>query len=800
MRISEIVEIVQGKIVSFHQDYEIETLDTDSRKPSLDVRSLFFALDGFQRDGHDFISQAYQKGVRSFIVSKTVDALPEANFIKVENVLVALQQLGKARRENYDVPVVGITGSNGKTIVKEWLATVIGQRYRVTKSPKSYNSQIGVPLSVWTLNAESEIGVFEAGISQSGEMASLERVIQPTIGIITNIGEAHDAGFSSREAKLKEKLQLFRNCEKVVYCQDQRMIHHHVDPDSAVGWSLKDQTAPIYFAKNEAGFSCAFNSGIYQFKTKLTQVHDVENILHVISICLLFGLSEDDINNGLDLLKPVAMRLQLKTGVGQIYLVDDSYNNDLAGLKVALEYLQQQPFKSRKSIVLSDIQQSGKDLGSLYEEVNRLLVSHRINRLIGVGSEISSSATVFEIEKHFFPTTQHLIRNMPSFSDELVLIKGARGFEFEKIVAILEEKSHGTVLEVNMEALTHNLNVFKSKLRPETKLMVMVKAFAYGGGLNEVAHLLQFHKVDYLGVAYLDEGIQLRRNGIHLPIMVMNPERDHLSMLSEFDLQPEIYSLSILDKYLEDVRNPQSVHLKIESGMNRLGFTEDDVPTLLSRIRNSGLRIAGIFTHFSSSDNPKYDSFTEMQAGKFDRIYDTICAELDYKPLKHAINSSGIARWPKFQYDMVRLGIGLYGYDSSNTSLNLKTVSTLKATVSQVKSVKKGHSIGYNRMGTARSDGQIAILSIGYADGYLRVFSNGNAFVQINGKRAPTIGNVCMDMIMVDVTGLDVCEGDEAVVFGKDPTIVQLADWAGTIPYEILTNIGQRVKRVFVSE
>ncbi len=800
MLFSELALKVQGTWIHFHMDQTIEALEIDSRKPGMDVHSLFFALSGPIRDGHDFIFQAYEKGVRNFVVSRKIDPIPEANILQVANVLDTLQEIARLHREQFSIPLIGITGSNGKTIVKEWLSWILGARYRVAKSPKSYNSQIGVPLSVWGISESSEIGIFEAGVSKSGEMSALTKVIHPTVGLITNIGEAHNSGFSSVEAKLREKLILFNQSELIFYCWDHIEIRKALDKRKGIGWSVLDPGADLFFQKDSFGFSTLYKSQQCQIQTRFTNHHDVENLLHAVSVAIYFGLTEQEINAAIEKLRPVSMRLQLKSGTNEVYILDDTYNNDLAGLRIALEYLQQQPFRKRRTVVLSDILQSGRPIGELYKQVNQLLESHQIMRLIGVGSDISNSRSCFSMEKHFFPTTQALIRDIPPFADELVLVKGARGFELELLVSILEEKSHGTVLEVNMEALVHNLNEYRRLLKPDTRVMVMVKAFAYGGGLNEIAHLLQFHKVDYLGVAYLDEGIQLRRNGLTVPIMVMNPDLDHLPLLKEFELQPEIYSLSLLKRYMELNRDPPPIHLKLETGMNRLGIIEADLSELESLLRLNNIQVAGIFTHFSSSDNPIHDSFTAGQAAHFERMYARIANVLGYQPTKHAINSAGIVRWPQFQYDMVRLGIGLYGYDPAVTGLKLRTVNSLKARVSQVKQAAQGDSIGYNRMGMVTNPTTIAVLSLGYADGYLRSFGNGNAYVMINGKQARTIGNVCMDMVMVDVTGLEVNEGDEATVFGEQPGIEDLAGWANTIPYEILTNIGQRVKRVFISE
>ena len=649
-----------------------------------------------------------------------------------------------------------------------------------------------------------EVGVFEAGISRKGEMQRLESVIQPTIGIFTNIGNAHDEGFHTWEEKIEEKALLFAETHQIICCQDHETLYPILKnqfDDALISWSVVDPSADFYFHKDGKTYYCEFDGASYEIAPQFSGAQYLENLLHAVCVCILLDLTPEQIAVAIKRLRPVSMRLELKRGLNDCYIVDDTYNNDLVGLSIALEYLKEQPHKQKKTAIISDIEQSGLSDDQLYIKVAKLLEVNEITRLIAIGPKISASKDFFGHHADFFPDTETFFKNFPAFENELILVKGARTFSLEKVVSILEEKNHGTLLEVNFEALIHNLNVYRQKLKPETKVMVMVKAFAYGGGLGEIAHLLQYQKVDYLGVAYLDEGIELRKKGISLPIMVMNVDWNYLPMAHSFGLEPEIYSLPMLRKYVVDCDQMAPIHLKIESGMNRLGFEEEDLPELIQILQEyPELRVAGIFTHFSGTEEAEHDDFTKQQAQLFNKAYQTISESIGYAPMKHALNSSGIVRWSQYQYDMVRLGIGLYGYDSSQSIENLLPVSQLKSHISQIRHIKKGESVGYSRKGVAEEDSIIAVVAIGYADGYARKFSGGNAYMTINGQKAYTIGNVCMDMTMIDITNVNAIEGDEVIVFGDSPSIIELAAWADTIPYEILTNVSQRVKRIFVSE
>ncbi len=803
MLFSRIAKIVNGHIEQLHSNLIVKDLLTDSRQVASGPDALFVCLKGSQHDGHEFVREVFQKGITNFLISSNTDLPESANAIKVGDTVAALQKLGAFHRSRFSYPVIGITGSNGKTMVKEWLGTVLQEKFKVVKSPKSYNSQIGVPLSVWQMQDTHDIAIFEAGISKKGEMQKLAEIIRPTIGIFTNIGEAHSEGFESIDQKIEEKAILFSGAEKIICCRDHRMIYEYLSvtyPGKVISWS-EELHSDIQIRRNGQLIDYLYRSEQFTFKISLQAPENLENLHHVIAASIVCGLNQIQIEQGLKNIVPVPMRLELKRGANDTYLLDDTYNNDLAGLRIALNYQKQQTQYIRKTVILSDMLQAGQPHNELYREVNALLKKHEVNRFIGIGDRITASKDIFRMEKYFFPDVEAFLSADLSFASEMIIVKGARSFGLEKIVAFLEEKNHGTVLEVNFEALTHNLNTYRKYLKPDVKLMVMVKAFAYGGGIAEIANLLQYQQIDRLGVAYVDEGIFLRKHGIRTPILVMNPNWDALSLLTTFGLEAEVYSLEMLSHMLKNLNKLPPIHLKIETGMNRLGIQEADIDDLIQILSNHpDFTVTGVFTHLSSQEDPKNDDYTREQVKQFNRIFERISAALGYRPVRHLLNSAGIVRWPEYQYEMVRLGIGLYGFDAAGTVDSLQPISTLKSVISQVKPVRKGESIGYSRSGIAKKDGRIAILPIGYADGYLRVFGNGRAYVMINGKKAPTIGNICMDMTMVDITGIEAMAGDEVLLFGKDPSIVDLAKWANTIPYEILTNISQRVKRVFRSE
>lgn len=723
----------------------------------------------------------------------------------VDNTVQALQEIATAHRRKFTYPVVGITGSNGKTIVKEWLSILLQTDFTVVKSPKSYNSQIGVPLSVWRMQERHSIAVFEAGISLAGEMQKLEKIIRPEIGIFTNIGTAHADGFRDQQHKVEEKLKLFQHSKVVIYCKDHQLIDETMNANKAIdsiSWSFGKTDSDIQVSFKDQILIIADQKGkTHRFTPKFTDSASLENLVHCLVVCLYLRIDTQHHKRAIDQIASVQMRLTLKEAVNGCYVIDDSYNTDLSALEVALDFLTRQDQRAYKTVILSDILQSGVSAKTLYGAVAELLNRKQIDRLIGIGEEIRSIEGQTEIKSEFYPSTAAFLAAKPEFSEEMILVKGARSFQLEKIVRFLEQKTHGTVLEVNMEALSHNLIFYRQQLSTDTKLMVMVKALAYGGSY-EIANLLQYHGVDYLGVAYADEGVRLRKNGITLPIMVLNVTEESFELLSRYQLQPEIYSIGQLNRLIAYFHGQEAppIHIKLETGMNRLGFVAGELPELTNILQqNSNLTIAGVFTHLAGADDARHEEFSHEQLRLFEKLSSRITKVIGYQPLFHVLNTSGITRFPGHHMDMVRLGIGLYGYDPYNAG-NLKVVSTLKTTVSQLKKVKKGESIGYGRSFFADKDMDIAIIAIGYADGFRRSLSNGAGRVLIGGSLAPVVGNVCMDMTMIDVSGLRVAAGDEVVIFGDNPRIEELAKWLDTIPYEILTNVGDRVKRIFISE
>lgn len=790
---------------------------TDSRKLAQPAGSVFFAIQGKYNDGHTYLPQLYTQGVRAFVLEQGEPEelkrlYPEANILLVRNSLEALQKLAAWHRAQFAIPVIGITGSNGKTIVKEWLSQLLSTDELVVKSPRSYNSQLGVPLSVWQLQPNHTLGIFEAGISQPGEMEKLQPIIRPTLGIFTNIGTAHDEGFASREQKVQEKLKLFTEVELLFYCSDYELLHQAVLLQSinSFTWSRQHPEANLYInATTTAGHRTivvyTFAGEKQRLALPFTDEASVENALHCLAILLHRRLPLSEIQDRLDRLHPVAMRLEMKEAINGCYLIDDTYNNDLAGLTIALNLQASQPQRGQHTLILSDVLESGLPEAELYRKVAELVQAHQVQRLVGIGPTIRKYSHLFPKGDFYTSTTDFLKAfNPDTFRNEVILVKGARIFGFERIVQAFQQKVHGTVLEVNLDALVHNLNYYRAKLSPDTRLMVMVKAFAYGSGSFEVANLLQFHRVDYLAVAYVDEGVALRENGITLPIMVMNPSPDSFPKLRQYSLEPEIYALEQLQAFVASLEPDAKykIHLKLDTGMHRLGFESGDFEALFALLeQHPQVQVASTFSHLAGADEAIHNDFSQLQISRFRSMADTLEGRLKYKIIKHILNSAGIVRFPEHQLDMVRLGIGLYGVEATGSEQEaLRPVSTLKTTVSQVKSIKQGDTVGYSRKGIADVDKTTATIAIGYADGYDRRFSNGVGEVLINGQRCPIIGNVCMDMCMVDITGVPVKPGDAVTVFGPDLTLVELAQRIGTIPYELLTNVSTRVKRVFYSE
>lgn len=827
--IKYIAAVTGAEFLQFRQDVTIEHLLPDSRRLIFPATSLFFALKGPRRDGHVFIADLYERGVRNFIVSNKPDTTPypEANFLLVNDSVQAMQQIAAMHRRQFHIPVIGITGSNGKTIVKEWLNQLLMEKFNIVRSPKSYNSQIGVPLSVWQMNTDHELAIFEAGISIPGEMEKLEKVIQPAIGIFTNIGEAHGEGFTSHRHKALEKAILFRQCEKIIYNKDATLPYidftgrdHTLFRQDAefFSWSRKEN-ATLRIRKEDRTADATTITASYQnedvnITIPFTDNASIDNAITCWCTLLLLGIPGTVIQSSMRQLHAVSMRLELKKGAGNCSIINDSYSADISSLKIALDFLAQQKQHAKKSVILSDFLQGGMREDEMYKAIADSLQQYNIYRFIGVGPVISRHAAVIREsvkDASFFVSTEELRKALPHlhFRDEVILLKGARVFEFEKIVQSLEEKLHGTVLEIDLNALAANVKTYQQLLQPGTRLMAMVKAFAYGSGSYEIANTLQFHKVDYLGVAYTDEGVELRKAGITIPIMVMNADDAGFDGLVQHNLEPVVYDWNMLHHLEEYLRREGlgsfPVHIEIETGMNRLGFAVEEIELLAANLAVGPFVVKSVFSHLAASEDPQHDQFSEQQV----RLYEQACAVLQqylpYPFLRHIANTAAIRRKPHWQFDMVRLGIGMYGIDSTigpeDESLPLQEVSTLKSTIAQIKHVREGETVSYGRKGIAERDKVIATVRVGYADGYPRSLSNGRGRIWVSGRLAPVIGVICMDMTMIDITGIPgVKEGDEVTVFGKELPVKEVAAWADTIPYEILTGISQRVKRVYYQD
>lgn len=806
LKFSQIDKITNGRTLQLHCDRLVTALLTDSRKASRDEGALFFAIKGERHDGHDHIGKLYVAGIRQFVVEKDNQwDLPEANIIRVNSSVQALQYIAKHHRQQFTLPVIGITGSNGKTIIKEWLYQLLAHNFSIVKNPGSYNSQIGVPLSVWQIQPHHNLAIFEAGISKPGEMEKLEDIIEPAIGVFTNIGSAHDEGFADTGEKIREKLLLFQHAEQLVFCADHTSIAEAVKKANIPGLSWgTTKDSDIIIRKVNDSFLLQKAGEEFTVTLPFSDKASIENCFHCITVMLCLKISPEEIQQRVHLLRSVSMRLELKEGINRCQVIDDTYNNDLGGLQISLEFLTHQHQKQKKRIILSDIFQSGMDDKDLVTQIASIVEKNAVHGLTGIGPVLTKYKHLFHIPSEFYPDTDTYLSTFDPgrYVDEVILVKGARSFQFEKIVQRLQRKVHGTIMEVDLGALVHNLNFVRSVMRPQTKIMVMVKAFAYGSGSIEVANLLQYHKVDYLGVAYSDEGVELRKNNISIPIMVMNPSEESFDQMIAYGLEPEVYNFKILRALILSLSGRTcNIHIKLDTGMHRLGFDEADTPGLISILReHPNIRVASIFSHLAGADEAINDAFSYEQAGKFRKMAGAVSTAISYKPLLHILNSPGILRLPDLQMDMVRLGIGLYGIDPTNTGFPLRPAATLKTIISQIKEIQPGETIGYGRKGKAVKKMKIATIAIGYADGYSRAFSHGKGEVLIHGRRAPVVGIVCMDMTMVDITGIDAHEGDEVIVFGEGLPITEVAGKINTIAYEILTNTSERVKRVFVAE
>lgn len=796
----------------------ISWLLTDSRSLCFPEETLFFALKTNRNDGHKYIPELYHRGVRAFVVEnlpEDTDAFPGAGFLKVASPLKALQRLAERHRESFDIPMIGITGSNGKTVVKEWLYQLLSSSRHVVRSPRSYNSQVGVSLSVWMLDERAEVGIFEAGISYPGEMDALQAVIQPTIGIFTSLGEAHSENFSSPEEKCMEKLHLFRDCRVLIYSVDDPRVAASVNQIAFAGerlaWSVKRRDVPLYIEKEEK--SGCITHVVYYYKGERHEYDlpflddaSIANSVSCLAACLYLGLSPQVIARRMCLLEPVAMRLEVKEGRNGCTLINDSYNSDYNSLDIALDFMNRRPdMKGRKRmLILSDMLQSGLPPRELYAKVARLVVNRGVETFVGVGRDLVACRDLFPEGSYFFNSTEELIAGefFADLKQEVILIKGARVFRFDRLTELLELKVHETILEVNLNAVADNLNYYRGFLRPETKIVCMVKASAYGAGAIEISKTLQDRRVDYLAVAVADEGVDLRKAGITTNIIVMNPEMGSFRTLFEYELEPEVYSFRLLDALVREAEKEGvtnfPVHIKLDTGMHRLGFNPvDDMQELVRRLKQQTAIIPrSVFSHFVGSDSDDFDKFSAHQYELFIKGSSYLQQAYKHKILRHMCNSAAIEHFPERQMEMVRLGLGLYGIDARTNNI-LHNISTLKTTILQIHDVLKQDTVGYSRKGRLTRDSRIAALPIGYADGLDRRLGNGNAYCLVNGHKAPYVGNICMDVCMIDVTDIPCQEGDQVVIFGDGLPVIVLSDILGTIPYEVLTSVSTRVKRVY---
>lgn len=800
----------------------ISWLLTDSRSLCFPESTLFFALRSERNDGHKYIPELYNRGVRNFVVSSTLQNAADyadANFLKVTDVLSALQRLAERHRDEFDIPVVGITGSNGKTMVKEWLYQLLSPSMTVTRSPRSYNSQIGVPLSVWLLNERTQVALLEAGISEVGEMDALQDIIQPTIGVLTSLGAPHQENFRSLEEKCMEKLMLFKNASFIAYNTDDAVVSRCVRRSSfkasKIGWSRENPSETLYIKNVSSGTDATTILYVYKgkeasYRLPFIDEASVECSFACAAIALHLGITAEQLDERMATLDPVAMRLEVKEGIHGCTLINDTYNSDINSLDIALDFMNRRPDQNgqRRTLILSDIYQSGETQQRLYEKVSELALNRGVQKFIGIGSVLKANASAIHVpECHFFEDVQSFVDSdvFRSLHDELILVKGSRAFGFDYIAELLEQKVHETILEVNLNALVDNFNYYRSLMKPETKLVCMVKADAYGAGAVEVSKTLQDHRVDYLAVAVADEGVTLRKNGITCNIIIMNPEMTAFKTMFDYDLEPEVYSFRLMDALIraaekEGITN-YPVHIKLDTGMHRLGFDPDkDIDEVINRLKHQNAIIPrSVFSHFVGSDSDGFDDFSASQFEKFQRAADKLQAAFSHKILRHIANSAGIEHFPERQLDMCRLGIGLYGVNPRNNNM-INNVSTLKTTILQMRTVPADETVGYSRKGKLSQDSVIAAIPIGYADGLDRHLGNGRGYCMVNGCKAPYVGNICMDVAMIDVTGINCKEGDMVEIFGNNLPVTVLSDALDTIPYEVLTSVSNRVKRIYLME
>lgn len=807
-------KVLKGKILG-KGDAVICSLAIDSRTVSSSENTLFIALRGEQHNGHDYIKDLYERGIRAFMVSQQPDfkEFPEAGFCLVKDTLSGLQDLATEWRSRYKGEVVAITGSNGKTIVKEWMYQCMSNSQSVHRSPKSYNSQVGVPLSVWMIQEDNDLAVIEAGISHPGEMQQLHSIIRPDIGIFTNLGGSHQENFPDLETKLKEKLRLFQDCAKIIYRADDQEDNLSLRPfmeqlsGQLVDWSLSGNAKFSYRiisrSSSQSEMKLTFQDEGWEFRLPFGDDASIENALHVLTYAIESGQTVQSAIGCIERLEPVSMRLEMLQGIQGSMLINDSYNSDTGGLRAALDLMGQQDKRNGRVVILSDLLQSGMEDNSLYTEIAGLLLQKEITLFIGIGPALMQHRALFADNSLFFRDTDEFLKRMDRtlFVERIILIKGSRMFGFERITAELQLKTHQTRLEIDLNAMVHNLNYYRSLLNDHVKTMVMVKALSYGSGNVEIANLLQFHKADYLAVAFIDEGIELRRAGIHLPIMVLNPDPSGFGPMLDYQLEPEVYSLTLIKALYELVQYREiknyPIHVKLDTGMHRLGFQGSELKQLIPFLDRPEFRVASVFSHLAGSGEEVHDDFSLEQIEKLRHLASMIRESLGGSFDLHILNSAGIERFPDAQFDMIRLGIGLHGIGSSG---KLKPVSSFKTTISQIRTLPEGESVGYSRKGMVARISEIATIPVGYADGLDRRLGNGLGSISIKGNAAPTLGEICMDMTMIDVTGMAASEGDTVEIFGKHQSVDEIARRIGTIPYEILTAIPERVKRVYLQE
>lgn len=795
------------------KDANIAHLLTDSRKLIFPASSLFFALQTESQDGHKYIAELVKKGVFNFVVNRQFEHTQYRgiNFLVVENVLAALHLIASKHRNHYEYPVIGITGSNGKTIVKEWMAQIMANQFNVVRSPRSYNSQIGVPLSVWEMSEHYNFGIFEAGISQKNEMDALEKIIQPTIGVLTNIGSAHEQGFMSIEEKLSEKVKLFTHAKVVIVPFELANRLPIIPNQKMITWG-KQEGAHLHLlseriSNGKTMITGSFYTMPFSIEMPFVDRVSIQNVIICLTTLLHIGLDLETIQLGVNQLRHLEMRMQIKKGLNHCQLLNDSYSNDLHSLVLTLDYAKQQSGNLPITLILSDFSQT---YASAFEELVSVLLAYPIRKLYAIGPKLFDILLKDQrlkekgCELSFFENTDSFLSTLDTtcFKEELIVLKGARKFKFEKINTVLQLQLHQTQMEVNLTALANNYKLLKSTVGPRVKVMAMVKAFGYGSGSVEVASVLQFHHADYLAVAYVDEGVELRRAGIHLPIMVMNVDATAFDSLVQYHLEPELYSLSLTNDFLSYIQQQGlhnfPVHLKLNTGMNRLGFDKDQIPLLCELLNHQQhIKVQSIFSHLSASGQDEFKLFTLSQLDTFNTFSAQIETTLGYETIKHIANSGAIFTHPNFHLDMVRMGIALYGIGVNRA----ENVVQLKTTIAQIRKVSTHETVGYSRSGVLKRDSVIATVRLGYADGYSRKLGRNKGAMWVNGQLAPIVGDVCMDMTMIDITDIPgVQEADEVEVFGVHLPIEKVAAWAETIPYEILTSIGQRVKRVYLQD